>query len=103
MMNTEKSRSSVEAPEREQMDSQNAATPCETQFDSTMIAAGLQGRLALKPKEAAPLIGVGNNMIYQLCHRADFPAIKVGAGIIIPVDALRQWLNNQAVREVAVL
>lgn len=100
MINTEKSRSNAATLEREQMDSQNAGTLCEDQFDSTMIAAGLQGRLALKPREAAPLLGVGNNTIYQLCHRADFPAIKVGAGIIIPVDALRRWLNNQAVREV---
>lgn len=103
MMNTEKSRSSVAAPERDESTQNTVDTVYEAQFDSTMIAAGLQGRLALKPREAAPLIGVGNNMIYQLCHRADFPAIKVGAGIIIPVDALRQWLNNQAVREVAAL
>lgn len=100
MTNTGKSRSSVAAPERDESTQNTASTVYEAQFDSTMTGLGLQGRLALKPKEAAPLIGVGNNTIYQLCHRADFPAIKVGAGIIIPVDALRQWLNNQAVREV---
>ncbi len=66
------------------------------------IAAGLQGRLALKPKEAAQLIGVGNNTIYQLCHREDFPAIKVGAGIIIPVDGLLRWLDQQAGREMLI-
>lgn len=52
--------------------------------------------LALKPKEAAPLIGVGVNAIYNLCHRTDFPAIKVGSGYIIPTDALRNWLNEQS-------
>lgn len=102
-MNTEKARSDVATIETGKSTQNTVGTVYDAQFDSTMIAAGLQGRLALKPREAAPLIGVGNNMIYQLCHRADFPAIKVGAGIIIPVDALRQWLNNQAVREVAAL
>lgn len=100
-MNTEKARSDVATIETGKSAQNTVDTVYEAQFDSTMIAAGLQGRLALKPREAAPLIGVGNNTIYQLCHRADFPAIKVGAGIIIPVDALRQWLNNQAVQEVA--
>jgi excisionase family DNA binding protein len=52
--------------------------------------------LALKPKQAAKLIGVGTNAIYTLCHRADFPAIKVGSGYIIPTDALRNWLQKQS-------
>ena len=55
--------------------------------------------LALKPKQAAKLIGVGTNAIYTLCHRADFPAIKVGSGYIIPTDALRNWLLRQAGQE----
>ena len=65
-------------------------------FDDTTLGAELQGRLALTPREAAPLIGVGFNKIYALCHRKDFPAIRVGQNYIIPVDALRNWLNTQA-------
>lgn len=57
--------------------------------------------LALKPKQAAKLMGIGTNAIYNLCHRADFPAIKVGAGYIIPTDALRNWLLRQAEQESA--
>lgn len=57
--------------------------------------------LALKPKQAAKLMGIGTNAIYNLCHRADFPAIKVGAGYIIPTDALRNWLLRQAEQECA--
>lgn len=65
--------------------------------DSIMLPPELQGRLALRPREAAPLIGVGNNRIYELCHREDFPAIHLsGNQIIIPVHALQQWLNEQA-------
>ena len=67
----------------------------EAQPDSITLPPELQGRLALRPREAAPLIGVGYNKIYELCHRADFPAISMGAGYVIPVDALRRWLNAQ--------
>ena len=57
--------------------------------------------LALKPKQAAKLMGLATNAIYNLCHRADFPAIKVGSGYIIPTDALRNWLLRQAEQESA--
>lgn len=95
MTKTEKSRSSVAAPERDGS-TQNTGVPCGTQGYSSTFSTGLQGKLALKPKEAAPLLGVGVNRIYELCHRADFPAIRVGAGYIIPVDALQHWLCAQA-------
>jgi excisionase family DNA binding protein len=95
MTKTEKSRSSVAAPERDGC-TQNTAVPCEPGIYFSTFPAGLQGKLALKPKEAAPLLGVGVNKIYELCHRADFPAIRVGAGYIIPVDALQHWLCSQA-------
>ena len=55
---------------------------------------GLQGRLALRPKEAAAL-GIGNNAIYELCNQQDFPTLKIGNKIIIPVDGLRRWLVSQ--------
>lgn len=46
-------------------------------------------------------MGIGTNAIYNLCHQADFPAIKVGSGYIIPTDALRNWLLRQAEQESA--
>ena len=57
--------------------------------------------LVLKPKQAAKLMGIGTNAIYNLCHRADFPASKVGSGYIIPTDTLRKWLLRQAEQESA--
>ena len=65
------------------------------QSEYTNIDNGLQGRLALRPKEAARAIGVGFNSIYELCNREDFPAVRVDGKIIIPVDGLRRWLNEQ--------
>lgn len=100
----EKARSSAATPERA-MDSIKsagcAALQSTVQSHDTMPDVDFQGRIALRPKEAAPLIGVGVNRIYQLCHQADFPSVRVGSSFIIPVDALCRWLDTQAQRGVA--
>lgn len=96
MTNTKKSRSNAATLERAESTQNIISTGFEAQFNSTMIAAGLQGRLALKPTEAARMLGIGRNAIYNLCHRADFPAVRVGSSLIVPVDALRRWLDDQA-------
>ena len=53
-------------------------------------------RLALKPPEAAALIGVSLPVMYQLCKRADFPAVRLGRAIIIPKAGLEAWLEREA-------
>lgn len=53
-------------------------------------------RLALKSPEAAALIGVSLPVMYQLCKRADFPAVRLGRAIIIPKASLEAWLEREA-------
>ena len=48
------------------------------------------------PQELAAALGIGRNAAYQLCGRADFPTVRVGGKILIPVDGLRAWLERQA-------
>jgi excisionase family DNA binding protein len=93
---TKKSAPSIDAPDREKMNEQPFPKARNVQTYSAILPEGLQGRMALKPKEAAPLMGVGVNTIYELCHREDFPSIRMGGGYIIPVDALQHWLCAQA-------
>ncbi len=52
-------------------------------------------KLALSPAEASEALGVGRHTVYALCQREDFPAVRVGGRIIIPVAALRRWLEQQ--------
>ena len=70
------------------------------QSDYNNFQDGLQGRLALRPKEAAAALGIGNNAIYELCNRSGFPVIQLGNKKLIPVDGLRRWLEEQT--EVAI-
>jgi len=41
-------------------------------------------------------LGVGRVQAYELANREDFPKIRVGRRILIPVAGLEAWLEKQA-------
>jgi len=53
-------------------------------------------RLTYKPAQAARLIGVSLPVMYDLCRRSDFPAVRIGRAIVIPKTSLKHWLEQQA-------
>ncbi|KAF5071993.1 Helix-turn-helix domain protein [anaerobic digester metagenome] len=53
-------------------------------------------KLAISVSELAKLLGIGVPHAYDLVHRADFPAIKVGRRTIIPIAKLEEWLAEEA-------
>ncbi len=54
----------------------------------------LEGRLALRPAEAARALGVSERTLRTMLPR--LPVVRTGGCVLIPVDALRQWLREQA-------
>lgn len=57
---------------------------------------GFQKR-AIDVDELAEALGISKPMAYELCNREDFPAIRVTPRrIIIPVDGLQRWLEEQS-------
>ena len=46
--------------------------------------------------EAAQVIGISKPKMYQLCQVEGFPAVRLGARILIPIDMLDRWLSEQA-------
>lgn len=50
---------------------------------------------ALNVKQLAEYLGVGMNTAYQVVKMPDFPALKLGKRIVIPVDLLENWITNQ--------
>lgn len=47
-------------------------------------------------KEMAGTLGISEPIAYQLAAREDFPSIKIGRRILIPIDAFNAWLAAQA-------
>ena len=47
-------------------------------------------------QEAAMVLGISVPKTYQLCQAKGFPAVRLGARIVIPIDRLDAWLNEQA-------
>jgi excisionase family DNA binding protein len=41
-------------------------------------------------------LGVAKKTAYDLVHRADFPAIRLGRTIRVPREAFWRWLDQQA-------
>lgn len=53
-------------------------------------------RLAYTREEAAKAAGVSIPTMTQWLARSDFPAIKVGRRWVIPCNAFKTWLDDQA-------
>jgi len=53
-------------------------------------------RLALRPKEAAKALGIGQRLLWSLTNRGEIPHLRLGRAVVYPTDALRRWLSEQA-------
>jgi len=54
----------------------------------------LTDRLALRPKEAAAVLGLSERTFRSLLP--SLPHVRTGGAVLIPVDALRRWLEERA-------
>ena len=52
--------------------------------------------LALRPKEAARALGIGERKLWELTNRNEIPHVRLGTAILYPVDLLRDWLSERA-------
>ena len=52
-------------------------------------------KLLLRPAEAAQMLGIGRTKVYELLAAGELPSIKIGACVRVPIDGLRQWIQDQ--------
>ncbi len=52
-------------------------------------------KLLLKVPEAAELVGLGRSKLYELMKAGEIPAIRIGRGVRIPANGLREWVARQ--------
>ncbi|MPM18641.1 hypothetical protein SDC9_65054 [bioreactor metagenome] len=53
----------------------------------------MQNKMAYNAKEASAALGVSLPTFYELANRADFPILRVGRRVLIPVKDLQDWLS----------
>ena len=51
--------------------------------------------LTINATKTAKVLNVSRSTVYQLMKRDDFPSFKVGNRTLIPVEALRRWVEKQ--------
>lgn len=52
--------------------------------------------LFLRVSEMARVMQIGKNQAYDLAHRPDFPAVRVGHRIVVQRDQLFAWFDRHA-------
>ena len=53
-------------------------------------------KFALSLTECAVMMGIGRSKMHELARSEGFPVVRVGRRILVPVDALKVWLNARA-------
>jgi excisionase family DNA binding protein len=62
--------------------------------------SGEPPRLALRPREAAKALGIGERLLFDLTKRGEVPHLRLGNKCVVyPLDALRDWLAGRAQRK----
>ncbi len=56
-------------------------------------------RLTFTVSEAAQVLGIGDSKMRQLTKSKDFPVIKVGTRILIPIHRFEEWIDNNVGQE----
>lgn len=68
----------------------------ETPTAPTMNHEAELPRLALRPKEAAAALSIGERLLWSMTNRGEIPHIKLGKCVLYPVVELERWLSEQA-------
>lgn len=47
-------------------------------------------------QEVREILGVGRNKAYDLCDNQNFPVLRVGSRILIPIKTFEEWMYSGA-------
>ena len=64
--------------------------------EGTTKMAQTREKLTLSVAEAAQLLGLSTPKVYELTHRADFPAFRIGNRTLVSRRLLEKWVDREA-------
>ncbi len=74
---------------------QRASVPTAAHFDNSIFQQPLPGtKMTLSVSEAAEMIGISKPKVYDLIRDGELPSIHVGKKIVIPKQAVIDWLSG---------
>lgn len=53
-------------------------------------------KLTYSVEELSGVLGISIVTAYELARRADFPKIRVGRRILVPINELNRWLEKES-------
>lgn len=59
----------------------------------------MKERETISVRELSAQLGISLPKAYQLVKEPDFPSIRIGSRILVPVDAFREWLVIHSQKE----
>lgn len=59
----------------------------------------MKDKQTMSVRELAAQMGISLPKAYQLVKEPDFPVIRIGSRILVPVDAFREWLIIHSQKE----
>lgn len=51
-------------------------------------------KITLTVEEVGKRLGISRATAYKLVERPDFPTLRIGRRIVIPVDGLNEWVRT---------
>ncbi|MCA9274594.1 MAG: helix-turn-helix domain-containing protein [Phycisphaerales bacterium] len=52
-------------------------------------------QLALRPREAAKALGIGERKLWALTNSGELPHARIGRAVVYPVRELQEWLSDR--------
>lgn len=54
--------------------------------------------LALRPREAAKMLGIGERLLWSKTNAGEIPHMRIGRRVVYPVHLLVGWMDEQAAK-----
>lgn len=68
----------------------------EDKSSATAPGNAVSGVLALRPREAARVLGISERLLWSLTNRGEIPHLKLGRATLYPVAQLQRWLDDRS-------
>ena len=64
--------------------------------ETPRLAQLSDGRLALRPREAAKALGIGTRLLWSLTSQGRIPHVRLGKRVVYPVGVLEEYVRQQS-------